>query len=776
MTDNHSINARFFLDFLSDNTGRIEICEPIGFDASNLTLEQENGRLGRDVSFAGGDIDLEFEALIEIGGLTHQFDNLIRYYNTFGFESNVRFIINTNNVDKIIGELDYKQSETDIIKTFKCKIIQDSLQARVKRRSDVNVDLFSDTDVDGNPIEPLATESILLKAAPLMQSSEWSSPEEPTSFTSDGNDPTRVIGFSTNIINSEIGGTLSPFFGYEEDNNFAEQCVYITATENLSNIRVDIPEFDLRINDVNSNGNARLFYRVGSDFNTATDNLISVLPINTDIDTNFSFDINNINRDESLWIYIFVTNLDDFSFVDINRTNVIITATETSVDSITQSVRLVDVMQQVVRSISGADIIAPEFRGQFLNQFLFTGSLIRGIQDREFNISLDDILDGIKEFNGDYEVTPDGRVFFGIYDEFYTDNSLATFKQPAHLEFTSSFNERYEINQINYEYENYEEGNNDAINQSYEGVHTECQMLLPNEMVQNNKEVNNPWGRDPFWIEKIRRQGIEVSEDVSQEQDNDIAIISIIESDGVINRQEGFLLRHSISNISVLTLNNDGSFSFDLLGISVNDTITLTGENAGSYIVGSFTAGSISLLPVAPTPNPTFEGQSFTEISYNVTSTNLITETNELFDFIEGSTAPEGFANMRFTPKRNIINFYGSYLATASFYKQGGTITNTKFIHNGDFTTSLSSEDFNIREDQDLEVDSLPAPILKPIKVTSEVFTDFDTVWALMNNLRSVRGYISLINTNDTETKVHPTSLVFDWARQVLQIDGEVRI
>ena len=191
-------DVKIELDFKSDSTGRIQITDPGGFQSSNLTLKQEDKRLGRDVLYGSGEIELVFYPDVEVDGHTHEFDRIIQYWKTYGFESDIGYIISINDVDTFVGELDFENAETDLINYFKCKVIQDALQVKIKRRSDVNVDLFSDTDVDGNPITPLTSVGVLLKANPEKQISKWSLPN---SFSNDG---------STITGNSFINFSLTP--------------------------------------------------------------------------------------------------------------------------------------------------------------------------------------------------------------------------------------------------------------------------------------------------------------------------------------------------------------------------------------------------------------------------------------------------------------------------------------------------------------------------------------------------------------------------------------
>lgn len=161
-----------YLNFISDNTGMVRIDEPIGFDASNFVIEQDKNRYGRDISFAGEESDFTFVNINALYG--HYFDKLIEYDKIYGFESEVEYLLKDSETDVyyLVGQVDFVNKQTDQIKEFSCKFIQSTSQALLKRRNDVTVDLFSDTDLDGEPIEPVNTSGILIKAKPLVQLSE----------------------------------------------------------------------------------------------------------------------------------------------------------------------------------------------------------------------------------------------------------------------------------------------------------------------------------------------------------------------------------------------------------------------------------------------------------------------------------------------------------------------------------------------------------------------------------------------------------------------------
>ncbi|MGR3218458.1 MAG: hypothetical protein ACUZ8H_01390 [Candidatus Anammoxibacter sp.] len=162
-----------WLNFITGGEGQFQIDEPIGFDAAEFALEQEEGRIGRDVSFSGGEIDFGFpnSAGHKYG---YQFKLLIDYDTLYGFESQIEYMLKDTDLNEyVVGEVDYLTKKTDQLTYFDATIIQSSKEITLKRRADIAVDLFGTTDLDDNVIPPVATTNILLEAKPVIQVSEW---------------------------------------------------------------------------------------------------------------------------------------------------------------------------------------------------------------------------------------------------------------------------------------------------------------------------------------------------------------------------------------------------------------------------------------------------------------------------------------------------------------------------------------------------------------------------------------------------------------------------
>lgn len=758
---------KHFLKFNNFEPGTYEITEPIGFDASNLVVKQDSKRYARDVSFAGGESDLEFSSIVNTRGLTHEFERLIRGLDLNGFELDVEYILKVDGNNFVVGQLDFSKYETDQINYLSCKVIQQNARQLIKRRFDVNVDLLSNKDVDGNEITPLTTERFFYKATPTVQISKWKSPQ-PSVFqvpqnSGDTTDPFANVNI---IVVSQIQDTLS----YLRTRNISTTDGYIFAQNNLTNVKFDLTEFSVSFNQPNVG--IELIYRIGANFSDDVDHILDTWTGDQN-NINESYDLPDIQRGQSLWIYWNFTNLQPFvnaTTVTMNSAFYEISAISTSISTTVEGVRLFDAMSQVVKSISGLNIDAPRFSqgGEFYNQFILSGNLFRGLEEKPFNISLKQIVEYLQELNGDYEVNQNNDVFFGLYEDFYTNNEIISFRLAPNSTFKKTPNERFTVNRFAYNYKKFQENNttDEEIQNSIEAVHTEVELLTPNKQVENFKEIDIDFIRDPFLIEETRKKNIISKPTSSSNLDDEIFIIDT--TTGTPTQEETLILSHQAIG-SELKLLNDTSFNWALIGLQVGDVIELDLVNPGTYTVTEIESTVLTL-----SGSPTFSGQALTKLIYDVTTTDIVNTTNEGFALINGISA-EGISNLKFTPKRNIINYYGSYLHTVCDFKEGGTIINTFFKYNGALETRLDSESESITENQNLTVTDLPSKILSSDFYETEVLTEFSNADALIQGLRTSRGFCRITDNENRMVKIHPSEIDFDWSKNLLTIKGEAR-
>ena len=788
-------NFTFYLNFKNDATGLAEITEPVKFDGASFTVEQDKGRYGRDISYGNEEVSLEFYDGIFDNGLTMGLTQLLDYHKTYGFESEVEFILKKNGVNFTIGLLDFQMAKTDLLTYFECKIIQENNRAIINRRKEINVDVFSDKDLDLNTITPLATENILLKAKPVLQASEWKSVGSKT-FSADSVDPTRFwCAFNLAQTNTS--------FGIENSLNWLEDIIYVNSI-------LDAEKFGLlyaqnRLNDIKVTATIDMTYVVtqgvfpdfgfvalylcwGDTFdpsNTSTtrhllynDTWDSTVEKTVVLNDTFEFTIDEVNQGGKVWLFWAVIGSADCN-VDITHRNfnAKAQAVSTSIDSVIKGVRYIDLFKQNVKSISGLTIDAPKFDvgGEFYDQFAFNGKLIRQYTDKPFYVNFKDLTEGLQELNADYQINQN-NVFLGQYNDFYNNVDLGGYLQAPDSEFNTNFNDRYSINAFNYSYKTFEQ-NKDESN-TIDSIHTEAQFLLPNKLVENVKKVEVNYIRDPFSIEASRRQGINTKESTSLDNDDKIFLIDIYPLDP--SSVGGFglrlLMRMNDSKLEILnnTLNGEGTpFDWTLLGFVVGSEFSIvSGKNIGTYVVFSLDKEKISLTPVGFTP--VFEGDGFIKTEYPLNNVSYVNRTNQGFTEILNLSSGDNYSNLRYSIKRN-MKHWQSYLKTASKYKPSGIIQNTFFKNNGLLSTKYGPETIATIEGANINVTDLNDAILSPMAYKTKVIAEFETVKTLLDNLATQKGFIRVVDTNNRVLKIHPTKLDYEWVTNLLTIEGEQR-
>jgi hypothetical protein len=817
-------NFTFYLNFKNDATGLVEITEPVKFDGASFTVEQDKGRYGRDISYGNEEVSLEFYEGTFDNGLTMGLTELLDCYKNYGFESEVEFILKQNGTTFTVGILDFQMAKTDLITFFECKVIQENNRAIIKRRNDINVDVFSDKDLDLNPITPLATENILLKAKPVYQASNWVSGVLEAGqglIVDDGffvNIPSEYVYFNNlqQIKSSGIDNTLGyldnqiRWASVTESPSTRENFGFILAQNEITNINIKMNNIDVESYLYTRKADLPYiitgFYRVKMEIVWGFDT-VSFLGKHTifdnQIDTDgltegfqyynysgdVSIDIPYLPRGAKVWIYCTGHNRRTSesstynSFGSLQSQSIIkafdltITGTSTGIDSVIKGVRYIDLFKQNIKSISGLTVNAPRFdiAGEFYEQFAFNGKLIRQYNNKPFYVNFKDLTEGLQEVNADFQIN-DNNVFLGKYDDFYTNNDLGGYLQAPYNEFISNFNERYTINSFDYAYKTFEENKDEA--NTVDGIHTKANFLLPNKLVENTKKIEVNHIRDPFAIESARRQGINTKESTSLDNDDKLFLIDVypLPSGSMGGFGAKLLMRLNDGKLEILnnTLNGEGTpFNWTLLGFNLGSNFEiLSGVNVGDYTVFEMTETNIKLTPIGFTP--TIEGDHFIKVEYPLNNVNYVNRTNQGFTEIDNLASGDNFSNLRYSIKRNMMH-WSSYLKTASKYKPNGIIQNTFFKNNGLLSTKYGAETVPTIEGANINVTDLSDAILSPMFYKTKVVASFETVKTLLDNLATQKGFIRIVDTNDAVVKLHPTKLDYEWVTNLLTIEGEKR-
>lgn len=774
---------KFKLHFLNDGIGLVEIDEPFGNNEISYDFKRKNDGHAMDVTFNGGDIDLEFTT-----ERNHYLEELIYYFNTYKTESNVKFIVSINGVDNIIGDLDFVNAKTDELEYFRCKVVEKNENQILKRRKDAEVDLFSSVDLDKNPIEPIKTYTGLLKAKSVFLKSEWEQTEDYYGKTtaSDKTLSTKFFELNTaqNLKRSDIEESYTVFeqkIEYE-GNPYERQIKLITAKDNLKNIKITIPN-DLIVNlstDVDNGGNGYADFSLevwhGVDGRTATKEKLYSIYLTENkshtISQGFNYTIEQLERGESIWVFFFAKVRQSASsvittpifelFYNVKNFKINIEAEQTGYNSLFKMVRLIDAQKQVVKSVSGLETFAPvyDYGGALYDNFLTNGALLRNKTDVPFNLSMDDISKGIKEFYSDFETND--KVFFGLEKDFYTNKECWFFDDVQFSGFSKGFNAENAINIFEFKYKNYQALKENEQPSTSDTIHGESKLLLDNKMTENKKVVEVGWIRCVFLIDEARKKSLEISKDTSYKNDSDIFILDCIENNQDLEFIERTEFLHQYDkDKKILVLKSNQTLNFLNIGIVVGSTFKiLDTNNQGIYTVVSVVENQIDLQQVSGAVLSTNNnGKKLTKYIYTLLKENIqyITRTNEGIDTVD-IKSPESFNNMAYSVANNIRNFYSDYLATCNLSNIDKSISVNDYKHNGKATTVING--VSVRENEDINPKN---PIHSPYLYTDVIFANvsMEDFLQIKANLQKDRGYIRSVDKNGNPIKIYPKMMSY---------------
>lgn len=783
----------FKLNFVTNGEGVKVIDEPVGFDAADFTLKQKPKGYARDVSFAGGESEFTFYRMRK-----HEFETLVYYYETYGWESEVQLLIETTTGDSIIGNLDFYEAKTDLLEYFTCKVIQQQKEALVKKRHDVKVNLFNDKDLDDNNIVPVETANTLVLSKPTTQSSEWETPSAYSYrvfagfravFTTD----TSYFTFNpcTKLTKYDIEDSLAfletDITGGEGADNFK----IVSLANSASNIKITITNLDFYINAFKEDGgdgyiDFKLELGYGANVSSNKHVFFSkyIEPDSDYSNTNeYSFEIPSLERNDGIWLYFFAKVRQSKSVanilasvkgdVAIKSMDVNISLTSKTYNTVVPSVRLYDAVSQNVKAVSQlpTSFTFAQKGGEMYDQRVLSGNMLRGLIDKPFYFSMKEISEWLPEINGDYEVS-DEEVYFGRYPDYYRNVESGVFTSVKFDDYEKTFNKRYAINQFNFGYNKYQSQKENEVENTYDVIHGKSEWILGNVFVENKKEPKISFIRDAFMIAETQKKSLEQSDTTATQDDDNIYILDTIENTENLTFEETDFLQHTYdSSTGKLTLSNEGNFSWVLLGLAPNETFEILGTdpNAGSYSVFEVTSRKLILtkLGAAGVTN----GERTTTYKYIVSTATAPykTWTDEGFSLIDNINNGSNFANLRYSVKRNVKRFWNEYLATANLYVKKA-IKNT-FYKNNETATLTYEGVTTVESDSFTPTD----PILSPNVHKVTVITDFATYKRLENSLRSERGYVRIVDRTDFILKLYPTELKYINSAELgeLTITGE---
>jgi len=778
-----------FKHYLVFSDFEVEVLEPIGFDASNFVIEQ--GNYARDTYTFNDKVDfifydekgdeLEVPRTLNNGVvLSHQESGLrflIEENKRNGTESIVKYKLQLDNIDFSIAQLDFGEAETDNTSYFKCKLIQDTQKALIKKRNTIKVDAFSNKDLDDNTITPITTQRLLLTALPINGVSTWQSPEGWVSLglpTHPFTDLYYYYNPCKQSIKYEIENSLSwlsalTVSNFDDYDSMAEFAV-LEAVEQLTNVKIEITDF-LYFQTVF--GSAESSFRIVWGYSTlfpigahaVYDSGVMVggsFAYNSDI----TYTIPVVPKGAKVWIFgrTRVGTGSASTFQTISAFNTKISATSTAIDSVIEAVRYVDLIKQNYKGIgSNLPVNAPKFDvgGEFYDNMCYTGKLIRQITDKPFYLELKETVDSLMEFNGDAQIN-DNEVRIGQYEDFYQNIDMGGFLIAPDKNFKYTKNGRYLINEFSLGYEHYEEFRGESG--TLQSIHTDTQWYIPANNSMDKKDVKTPFTRDSMRIESVKRRNTRIT-DNSEDTDDEIFISDVTSLAPNSRRKFTAFLRYS-SNGSRVVILSDDSFSWNLLGFNVGNTIKVNGVNV---VVESYTAREIVLIYTSVVNS----GTMVFIIDYPLTNVQYVTRTNQGLIYSANLPSADKFGNLRYSIKRNIRYWY-AYLATAGKFIVEKSIKNTFFKNNGDCITQFTGEPLPIKENDPIVIqDITDYKILNQNIITTTVTATFESVKELIGKVQNDRGFVRVQDQEGRIVKGYIKKLDHNWKYNELKLTLE---
>ena len=798
-------SLRHWLDFVEPNYGRVEITEPLNFDSFSFKIKQRTNGFGRDKEIGAEEIDLEFgnvygektdfpQTLIDgtiIDYLSHRLDLIFEAVREKGSETKINYILSRNNVDFVMGEFDVPESTTDGYSNFKCSIVQNTNKALIERKRDIKADVFSTTDTFGNPQIPLTKTKVLLKAKPVKQISEWTNQGD--GIFEDSQDPLKQVtgfNFASFITKSQVQDTYTVFqptaTGFDfNDEIFDTNFKVLTAKNQLSVISVTITQqmiYQVTQGALEGSGVVFLYLIYGENYDADAGNPKRITLYNdtwasgtektVNVNDTYTYLIPELLAGESVWIYWGVLGIAD---CDVNGTvsqsKITIDLTSTEIDSVIDGIPYFDFLYQGVKSTSGLELESEDISiGEFKNQYIFNGNLIRQKNNVPLNFVFKDEMNDLKEVNMDYQINGDKVVLFQ-YPDFYRNIDMGTFLQVPNVKFERKFNDRFKIISLDYGYKTYEQDREEQ--NTVDAFHTQAQFLMPNTKVDDPLKVDIGHIRDPFTIETARREAISSTTALSTDEKIFIIDCVVLPEDSMGSLTRG--LQMQIESPSGLLLIRSNGFKWTLLGFSNGDYVSITyGENQGNYAILQHSDDILELVET-DTPAPTFSGLSIITLEYPLSGVQWVNRTYEGFNGIDGIENPENCSNIKYTIKRNLTReAWSSYLATICKDVPNGVIKCTDFKVNGNLISQFENGPV-LTEKDDIVVSTLSEKILDKYEYKTQIAIDFESAKQLIDDVINIRGYIRVYDTQNRVIKIHPKLLDMSWKDGIMEIVGESR-
>lgn len=795
-------NEQFYLRFNNDvSPTNIPTDEFAGWDKAKLTIQQRADGFGRDEMFNATNAEYEPDS-------NHQFPKLLQADNQDGFEADVvQGIISEDGETTSEFQLDFGGSTTDQVNSIEFPLVQNNKLQLLKQRLKTKVNVFSDKTLDGENIEPINLLRVLFKAYPYMQLSEWKQSKSIT-LNAGGS---RYASFFQSIQEYGIQDTLTPFQSFSNIGGFSAAVnlfEYIRAQNNLVDTLVTVNtdiDFEYRFSSGNSNSRAsiKLWYFVHDEpYNTGdpigpddsdivyTKELTGTTDQDFHLPEEITFTIPFIERGKLVSIFwAFDWDNGEGGIPEgtrwiFNSTAMTMLANSYAYNTVIPVPRLYHVMEYWCKSVAGLDIDAERFNegGEFWDLVLGNGNLFRLKED--FKVTGEELLSGLKQFKADYELTPEMKVFFGIFEDFYRDVEIARLKDNRQFQnFKKTYNERFKCNEFRIKFDQYESQRENTQLNTEDEIHGEYEALFANKFVENTHEVNIGWVLSARTQERMIRAAIEEASTAATNNDDtlflrDITTQGLDNTNAIAFTERAYLQHQYDEDTNTLYLRNDGSFSWIALGIGTTQPFVITTnpsqDNDGIYQVEAVEDGELTLTPTAASPDDNNDGARWTRFTYLIDTGTLdaITHTTEDGVTASGIYNPDKYPNKRLSLGQTIEKYHKSYLATINLHRKNDYLRTTFYKNNPNAIINGLREGGVVTTEYPDGGKELEGAILGTGLYTDITFFGNENTlskWMqIAYDIRTIRGYITFEDNLGHLHRFFPKDAVWDNAEKMI--------
>jgi len=776
---------KHFLKFYDFDMDWYEIGEPIGFDGAQYVKKQLPNRWTRDVEYFAID-GLNFPDMLAgvlpeprvfnpQGDITKYMDYglsfLLENRRLKGSEMKVGYKIQRNGVDFREFELDNRDEDlTDGETYYKCKLVEIGLVADHFRNLKNTFNAFSDKNWKQETITPIESFNYLCKATPLNLRSVFKIPnntylEELAGVGQTYFNPSQVV--SESQINDTLGWLLP-----KDTDLYSFGVIKAVVETNNINVQIDV-DFDYNLkpgNPLNQPGSIRLFY--GTDANPIGTILLAIgtisnpSPIIGTVNQTFNFSLDTLDVGDKLYIAYSIVGQAGILY----RNNTItIDAVETNLDLVVPAVTYENLIKQGAKYVNDLPVVFHGFTDQMKNQAIFSRSLLE--QRLELYTTNEDLHKSLQEYCADVEISKD-NIDVRTHPYFYENVEIGSFAVIPSEDYVEPYADEYLINNFTYGFKNYEQDR--TSKDTSKSFHTFAEFLPRNERSEKQKKIENEFIRDPLLKQSTFNLAIK-SPNTSTEKDEKLFIEDRVELAPNTSREfvRTLLMRWvdgklEILNRNTLGTNDDAVLNWNNIGLGIGASFEiLSGANVGNYTIDSInTEGSVLVLNPVGSIAMADAGNYTVRMKHYYTNVQWQTRTTQGF-----SIAKEGFSNQFFTIKRDILNYWKYFLATATMYCKKD-IVNSFFKNFGKLTTQLLTESEPIVEDATIVYADLPKPLYEPISPKSKIVAPYDDVKDYLERYRTVKGYIRCITPNGKVYHQFPDSFEYTLATSEADIQG----